>query len=189
MPIFLSNPSRQTVVFYYRDPRLAELRDSRTFRPDSRSIDLRHVIIRPGQQELLNPPPGAGDWTVQEIADLVEQLERFGGREATETHGQMTKFTGLIYSINRVVTENEIAYGHEAVLETAHDRSVATATRAALAVDRTLRHPTDRNQPPVRATQVVVEEDRRPWDRDRKNGVAMSLEVTPDGRADVVLPQ
>jgi hypothetical protein len=166
--IYLANPSFQNHHFHFREP----------------VNGLVNVIEieRGGQQG----PIGHG-WTTEQQRKVIEQLERYGARNASDVHGKLTRFSGLLYSDVRIISEDEILAGHEAELETRGERSAMAATKGALAFDRTARTRT-RERPSAMATKVEVRQDIMPGSRPTGNEVEFDIEVTPEGRSDVRLP-
>jgi len=164
MTLYVSNPSKQHVTFHYR---LA-------------SNLLASAEIPSGQQIALKISFADKD-------KVIEQLHRFGARDAAESHGNMGKFLGLLYRDEFVVDSDEIRMAHAAMVETQEKRSAAEATRGALAFDLNANRGT-RNKRLARVTQVEVEQQLEPHARPSGNEVAFSLSVDPDGRQDVKLP-
>lgn len=173
MTIFVSNPSRQAVVFYYR----------RTISRDTSgpaAID----IPSGGQVEL-----GHG-WSPEETAYVISQIIRAGGANAAEAHGKMGSFTGMLYRETNPVDVGEIVTAHESVMKHAEDRSVSNATRGALAFDRAAN--ANKGQKThgrlARVTEVEVIQELPPHQSRTGDEVAFKLSVDPEGRADVRLP-
>lgn len=168
MSLYISNPTKQNVVFFYREPRggLVAFLD----------------IASGGQAEI-----GHG-WTVEEKAKVIDQLHAIGSLEASESHGKLSKkFLGLLYRDNAVVTVSEIEAGHEAVVNTQEQRSVSEATKAVLGFDRAVNEGR-RGSRAARITAVEVEEQLAPRAKRTGNEVAMSIQIDPDGRVDAALP-
>lgn len=170
MSLFISNPSKQNVVFHFR-----------TSVPKDNSGPMAVEIPSGRQVEI-----GHG-WSPEEREYVIKQIEKRGGRDAAEVHATMGKFLGLLYRDNRPVTEGEIVMGHSAVLKTQEERSVAEATRAALAFDRNANQRV-RGKRLARVTQVEVEQEIDPHARRTGDEVTFSLSVDPEGRGDVSLP-
>ena len=167
MSIYLANPSYQNHHFHYREP----------------VNNLINVIEieRGGQVEI-----GHG-WDAEQRKKVIQQLERHGARHAVETHGNPRRFTGLLYNDVRIISEDEIEAAHEAELQTREDRSVAAATNGVRAFDKAARTRT-RERPSARETKVEVRQDIMPGVRPNGNEVQFDIEVSPEGRADVLLP-
>lgn len=78
--------------------------------------------------------------TTKEISDLNgEQLERlithlnfYGFRNRKDVHGKVDDYHGVLYSLDKPITDDEVLAGYEIVMDKAQDRSVKEATRAAL---------------------------------------------------------
>jgi len=167
MTIFISNPTTQNWHFHFRMP----------------TNNLLSMIEIPhGQQREI----GHG-WSPEQTEMLVKQLQKMGGREADDTYGHMGKFMGLLYRVDNQVEEDEIVTANVAVNDTAGERSVAQATKGALAFDRAANSRL-RGRRAARATEVQVEQLLAPGARPTGNEVNFGLGVDPDGRADANLP-
>lgn len=166
--LYLANPSYQKHHFHFREP----------------VNNLINVIeMEAGAQE---GPIGHG-WSAEQRAKVIEQLERYGARNASDAHGKMTKFAGLLYSDVRIISEDEILAGHDAEMQTREERSATAATKGALAFDRTARA-RNRERPSARETKVEVRQDIAPGSRLTGDEVQFDIEVSPEGRSDVRLP-
>lgn len=114
--MFIANASRQDFRFQFRVPEHPKI--------------MFEDIPSGGQIEL------GKDWGNEVIQSIVEQLQRFGAREAKDARGALRRFdSGLIYSVNKPVSQNEIFYAWEEKLDNAQDRSVYQASRASAAAD------------------------------------------------------
>lgn len=167
MTVYLANPSTQHVVFHYREPENGLLAS---------------VAISPGAQEAIGHA-----WDTAQAGQVIAQIERFGGRDAAESHGRMGRFTGLLYRLDAVVSESEIKSGHAAEVDTRQRRSAAEATKAALSFDRAM-NGGKRGRRPARITQVEVEQLRAPHERPAPDDVAFSVSVDPEGGGNIELP-
>lgn len=165
--LYLANPSKQTVVFNYREPR-ANL--------------LAAVEIASGRQVELGH-----DWNPQETVKVIEQIHRFGGRPSTEVMRNMGKFLGLLYREDKPVEAADIHAAHDRVVDTQERRSAAEATKAALGYDRNAQA-NGKGKRVAKTTGVEVEELVAPYDRPRAGAVHMNMEVDPEGRVDTNLP-
>jgi hypothetical protein len=122
--LFVSNPSKQNVRFPYR------MRRGTTAMPDHQPLKWLDIPSG-GQVEVVN----SDRWNPAERQFFVEQLEKHGGREASEAHGALRRFSGLLWRDANPVDEDEIHMGHDAVVEMQTDRSIAQVTNAAQAFD------------------------------------------------------
>jgi hypothetical protein len=167
MTLNLANPSFQNHHFHFREP----------------VNNLINVveIDRGCQQEI-----GHG-WSREQTRKVIEQLERYGARDAAEAHGAMGKFAGLLYRDIGQITSSEIEMAHEAEVQTREERSVKAATVSALAFDHSARKPS-RDRPAARVTETIVKQDTAPGVKKAANPVDFSLSVDPNGRSDVKLP-
>lgn len=172
----VSNTTKQTVRFHYRLEKVTggHAEPGQTFL----------LVIQSGQQVEIGR-----NWTPEQRAYVVRQLETFGARDAAESYAQMNGFLGLLYREAAPVSEDEIVLGHAAVVDTQEKRAVREAVRGALAFDRTSRkEAVKRHIRPARVTAVEVEQEIPPHQRPTGDEVSFSMTVDPDGRADVRLP-
>lgn len=166
MTLYISNPSRQETVFYYR----------RAVTNDTSGPATVHIPAG-GQVEI-----GHG-WAREETAYVVNQILRAGGADAAQAHGRMGKFTGLLYREGHPVDEDEIVTAHEGVLEHAEERSATQAVRGALAFDR-MANKGKRGNRLARITEVEVEQDPPPHSAPTGNEVHFKMTVDPEGSSD-----
>lgn len=165
--LYLANPSFQRHQFHFREP----------------VNNLVNIVeIESGSQTAIGQ-----HWTAAQQTKVVEQLERYGARDAAETHGRMGKFSGLIYRDMGQIEADEIEMAHEAEVQTREERSVSAATTSALAFDRNARKRA-RDRPSARVTETEVKQEMPPGTKQKAPGVDFGLAVTPEGRADVQLP-
>ena len=172
MALYISNNTRQHLVFNFREPVNGKT---------------RHVEIKSGTQVAL------GDrWSPEQRRAVIDQLVfQTGAVDAAELYGKLTGFEGFSYREDGVISEEEIRMGHEAEMQTREERAVAGATKAALGFDRAVRKreaPGARANPPATETNVEVVQERARGERPRKDDVRFGLSVTPEGRGDVKLP-
>jgi hypothetical protein len=172
MSLYVSNPSRQQVEFHYRT---AITKD--TSGPS--------VVVIPsgGQVEI-----GHG-WTREQMAYVIQQIELGGGGDAALAHGKMGKFTGLLYRVSNPVDEDEIVTANKSVEQDAMERSVAQATRSAVAFDRIANKNQGRQKGRLaKSTTVEIVQELEPHAHRTGDEVEFSLTVDPDGRSDVRMP-
>lgn len=165
--LYIANPSLQRHQFNYREP-------------VNNLINI--VEIEAGSQTAIGQ-----HWTSSQQVKVIEQLERFGARDAAEAHGKMGRFTGLIYRDMGQIEEAEIEMAHAAEMQTREERSVAAATTSALAFDRSARKQT-RERPGARVTETSVREEAPPGTKLKRAEVDFGLTVDPEGRSDIALP-
>lgn len=170
MALYISNSTRQHWVFNYQEP-VNRLRN--------------FVDIPSGGQNVIGH-----NWTAEQTARVIEQLEFYGAHNAAEAHGRgLDEFTGLLYRHAGVVSEDEIMTGHDAVNETLNNRSVEQAVNGALAFDRSINQGS-RGARRAQTTAVDVEQVPDPRLPKTGNEVRFSLEVDPvQGRSDMKLPK
>ncbi len=70
----------------------------------------------------------------QDVDDIIEQLERYGARTADEAAAKKD-FSGIIYSLDRAVSEESIRLGLKAVDDIAIERAQEHRTQNAIAAD------------------------------------------------------
>lgn len=170
MTLFIANPSKQHVLFNYRDPRTKLLAFEEI--GSGRQIEIGHA------------------WSQDETATVIDFIRKFGGRDAAESHGALgVRFLGLLYREDYAVSREEIELGHAAVVETQERRSVTEAVRAGLGFDRANRTEAKRRgRPPAKVTAVEVEEETERHVQPTGNEVRFSMSVDPEGSDDVSLP-
>ena len=171
MTLYLSNPTKQTVVFYFRTDFTHEKGGAPQF-----------VEIASGKQQELGQ-----SWSREQMGRVMEQLHRFGARDAAESHGELEKFNGLLYRHDFPVDGNEIQMAHDKVVDMQQARSATEATRAALGFDRAANEK-GRGARLARTTTVEVEQLINPRDRPTGDEVKFSLTVDPEGHSDIKLP-
>ena len=170
MTLYVSNPSKQDVVFHYRTNITKD-----TSGPFA-------IPIASGTQVLLGI-----DWTREQKNYVIKQILSQGGADAAEAHGRMGKFTGLLYRDNAPVSVEEIHTAHDEVVKDAEDRSVKAATRSALAFDRKANE-RGKGQRLARVTEVEVIEENAPHIRKTGDEVSFKMTIDPEGRTDIKLP-
>lgn len=166
MTLFISNPSRQQAVFFYR----------RAVTKDT-SGPAQVIIPAGGQVEI-----GHG-WAHEETAYVIQQVLRAGGANAAEAHGRMGTFTGLLYRESHPVDVDEILTAHEGVKTAAEERSAANATRGALAFDRTANR--GQRERLAKVTEVEVRQELAPHQRATGEEIHFKMAIDPDGSSDV----
>lgn len=167
--IYVSNPSTQEVVFYYR----------RAITKDASGPSAVN-IPRGGQVELTR----GMRWTSEERSYVIGQIVRNGGANAAEAHGRMgSRFTGLLYREEHPVDEDEIVTAYESVKAAAEERSVERATRGALAFDRTANRGQKRDRL-AKVTSVEVRQELAPHQKPTGDEVHFEMSVDPEGSSD-----
>ena len=168
MSLNISNPTHQRHIFLYREP--------------VNNLEL-HAFIQPGAQIEIGQ-----HWTAEQQAKVIRQLETHGARDAAEVHGDLGRFSGLLYRDRGVISVEEIHAAHESDITTREERSVSEATLGALAFDRAARTGTS-ERPPATLTESIVQQDvQRGQKRKKGDTVDFSMTVSPDGAKDARLP-
>lgn len=140
----------------------------------------RRLDIASGHQEIF-----PGDLNQEQLAYVVTQLERYGGRKRADIRGKLEKFTGIAYSLDKPLSEDEIIAGNEAQLDAAQNRSVAQATNSALAAERAFRDP---KTPKKRSVKTVGVEVLKKTDARGDEVPMMNIEITENGSTSAKLP-
>ncbi len=85
---------------------------------------------------------------------VLHQLHRIGAVPRSEVHGKLSNFTsGIVYSLDKPLNEEEIHHANEDNLDAAQDRSVIQAVRTAKSVDLGVR---ENNSPRGKRTAKSV---------------------------------
>ncbi len=166
--LYIANPSTQKVRFPFREP-------------VNNTVDNR-IELESGTQTII----GHG-WTTEQTAKVIAQLERYGARNAAESHGRLGRFNGLLWRDMGEIATDEIEMANAADIQTREERSVSAATKSALGFDRAVRA-SRRDRPPAKITETAVRQDVIPGQKPRGNEVDFSLAVDPEGRSDIKLP-
>ena len=161
MKLFVANSTRSTFIFNVRVPEIQKV---------------IRLEIPSGQQRSFPL-----DMTDSQRDGVLSQLLRYGARERKDVHGKLVDFTGLVYSLDKPISENEIRGAHEDQLDAAQERSVEQATRSALASDishRDKSNPKGKRRP--KSTSVEILKKDRDGGREEP---MMNLEITEKGAA------
>lgn len=178
MTICISNTTKQHFRFHYR------------LGAASRSAGYAGV----GGAQLLLIPSGkqieiGNDWSEDERAYFIRQLERAGGRDAAEVHGPVDTFHGLLFRDDHPISEDEIRLGHDAVVKTQEKVSVSEALRAAVGHAGNMDHGSKRRkQAPARRSSVSMTEEVSGQNAPTGDEVSFDIEVGPDGDPKANLP-
>ncbi len=165
--LFISNPSKQDVIFPYR------LSDNE---PLTKSPNA--VPIPSGQQVELGHR-----WTEEQKAYVIKQLELHGGRDAAEAHAPLGKFTGLLFRDGFEISENEIHYAHEETVKTLTLRSKEQFTNTAAAIDASI-NPGRGGKRRAQLTELSLRQELPPGERPKGDEVDFSMKIAPDGYVD-----
>jgi hypothetical protein len=118
---------------------------------------------------------------------IIEQLQKYGGRNANEVSGKLEAFPGIFYRQAKPIGEDEIVAGHDKVVENQEKRSAAEATRAALGFDASKRDRKNKKRL-VQTTEVEVIQDVPRNEKPTGDEVHLHLTVAHDGASNVKLP-
>ena len=160
--LYLSNPCRQEVQFFYRTEKTA-------IPSGPKSI----MIPSGGQVEL------GHQWSDDEFDYVLVQIEALGGRDASEAHGHLKKFTGLLFRVGLPVDEDEILMAHASVTRATEDRSVAQATNSVAAFDKRA-NMKGKGRRLARVTGIEVEELKEQGARVTGDEMHLNMEINPD---------
>jgi len=136
MKLFIANCTRSNFIFNGRVPE-----SNKTIRLDLPSGTQRSFPI---------------DLNQGQMDGIVEQLRRYGARKRSDVHGKLENFTGLVYSLDKPLTKDEIVSAHEDQLDDAQNRSVSQATRSALASDLNFRDKGYKGKRTAKAVTMAV---------------------------------
>lgn len=117
---------------------------------------------------------------------IIQQLEKYGGRKASDVSGKLEQFPGIFYRQTKPISEDEIVAGHEAVVDGQEKRAAAEATRAALGFDASKRDKKRRRN--VQVTEVEVIQEVPPNEKPTGDEVHLHVTVAADGATNVKLP-
>ena len=169
MSLKLSNPTKQTLVFFYR---------VWADRPEDRL--LRSVTIPSGQQVEIGQ-----QWTRDQQDRIIAQLERHGARDAAEAHhGALGNFIGLLYRVHGEISSEEIYNAHDAVVNTQKRRSVDQAVKSAKGFDYAAR---SLGKTKALVTGVKVQQIKSPFEPETPDDVSFDMTIDPDVRESAVL--
>ena len=117
---------------------------------------------------------------------LIEQLHRYGARPVREISDRIAGYSGITYSIDRVISRDKFDQGYEAVKTEAAERSVRevenAVKRADLAENRRKdgANPNDSSRV---ASEIVVEiEEKGDPGKPSSDPIKTSITVTPKAR-------
>lgn len=165
--MYIANTTKQNFIHQFR-------------LPEENAAQYLHLTS--GQQREI----GAG-WTEGQRAAVVQQLERYGARDAKTVRGKLANFSGTLYSFDKPINLDAIHEGHDKVVEDQSKRSASELTKAALGLDRSMRDKRTGKRS-ARATTLEVTQDDPVTGRRPDDAVDFSVTVSPDGSDNVKLP-
>jgi hypothetical protein len=168
MTLHIVNPSRQNHIFLYREP------------------------VNNLQQQLMLHPGGdaviGANWTPEQQAKVIVQLQRFGARPSADTNQTMRRFNGLLYNDVRQVMQDEAVAAFDGQMQAREDRTAAETTKAALGYDRAARQSTP-GRARAKVTETTIDQAVLRGRHPKGDEVHFNLSVDPEsGRSDVRLP-
>lgn len=107
-----------------------------------------------------------------QLEALIDHLSRFGGVDRKTLHGRIDDFQGLVYSLDKPISEEEVLAGYEAVADHQQDRAVRQATRAAVAAGT--RQTTEHR---AKSSEVELEQENGPVKKRARMKVAVDTSV------------
>lgn len=108
---------------------------------------------------------------------VIKQLERFGAVPAPDINSTVKRFGGVIYSLTKPISEQQILYANENQLDSAQTRSVEQATRSALAAELANRDNVKGKQQKRIAKSIGIEVLKKEAERGKEERM-MDLEIT-----------
>ena len=140
------------------------------------------VNIPSGGQEIIPHR----DLSADQVDYLIEQLHRYGARPVKEISDRIPGFSGITYSVDRVISVDKIDQGHEAVKTEAAERSMREVENAVRRADLTENRRNDGRNPSsssriARDVEVEIEEKGDPM-KPSKDPIKTRITVTPTAR-------
>lgn len=120
-------------------------------------------------------------------AIIIEQMQKYGARNAKEVSGRLEDFPGIFWRQDRPINEGEIVAGHDAVVDAQERRSAAESAKSALGFDAAHRDRKTRRRG-VQVTEVEVVQEVPKGEKPKGNEVALHVTVANDGSDNVKLP-
>lgn len=167
MALFIANTTKQNFHHHFRVPEM-----NRPY----------FVRIPSGSQVQIERKFGPSTEAI-----LIEQLEKYGARNAREVHGRLEDFPGIFWRQDRPINEGEIIAGHDAVVDAQERRSAAESSKSALGFDAAHRDKKTRRRG-VQVTEVEVVQEVPRGEKPKGNEVALHITVSNDGNDSVKLP-
>lgn len=128
-------------------------------------------------------------WNQQQTDHFIQQLEKYGARDAREVSGKLENFPGLFYSTSKPISEDQILAGHDAVVDAQERRSATEASRSALAFDVANREGRKgRGKRLAKVSEVTVTQDVPRNEKPSGKEVNLSITVSEDGTSNAKLP-
>ena len=137
MKIYIANTTRQHVALMVRIPEINQ--------------PVRFEI--PSGQQI---PLGDGFSELQTAA-VISHVERFGAKPASNLSGKMDDFSGLLYRVERPVTEAQIISANEVVTNSQQKRSVNEAIKAVESFDVLTREKGGKGKRNAKETSIEIE--------------------------------
>jgi hypothetical protein len=157
--LYVSNPSRQHVMFYYRTTQ------------HKRSPDVLQIASG-GQIEV------GQKWSDGDRVTFIEQIRRHGGRSAGEVHGSLARFNGLVYRENVPVGVDEIEIAAEAMIATKNTLTAEAITNTAAGFDRSA-NGGGRGKRKAVVTETMITQVVPPGERPKGNELDFKLTIDP----------
>lgn len=159
--LYIANATKQHRVFFFRSPEVR--RPQRLDIPSGRQVAL------------------GSRWTASEVEHVVRQLDGLGAKRVQDVRNtHLDHFHGLIYSFDKVVKEDDIQAGHEAVVDHQHRRAAAEVAKGAAAVDLKLRDGRTGKRR-AKATGVSIKQDLPNGVKPSPDDINTDISIEEDG--------
>jgi hypothetical protein len=166
--LYIANATRQHRVFLFRSPEVK--RPQRLDIPSGRQVAI------------------GSSWASDAMQCVIEQLETYGAKRVADVRGShLSKFHGLIYSLDKPVDSETIKEGNAAVIDHQERRAAAEAAKGAAAVDLAMRDP-GTGKRIAKSTSVSIKQDLPKGEKPSKDNIAMDVTVDETGGS-LLLPE
>lgn len=110
------------------------------------------------------------DLNKEQTEYVVRQLERYGAKPRAEVHGKLNDFiSGVVYSLDRPLNEDEIVAANEDQIDAAQNRSVRQAVRLAQVAELAV-HEGEDGKSKARGKRLAKSVEVEVLRKDSKNG-------------------
>ena len=144
------------------------------------------IEVHSGKQIRADKHPSeseASAWAADQVRHVIEQMERYGFKDAAEVGRLGKEFIGIMYS-NRPVGEDEILIGHDALVEMQEHRAAKEATNSALSFDAISRDGKGNNARRAKKSEVSVEQLVPKNEKPTGKELSFSVSVEDGGSTD-----
>ncbi|MGC9271247.1 hypothetical protein [Acidiphilium sp.] len=116
MTLYVRNTTRQAFEFNVRLPEMKRVFTLKLHPKKTREID---------------------NFSPEQTAAMIEHMVAHGAVDRKKISVSLADYSGVIYSTDRGIKDDDVLAGYEATLDNAQDRSVKEATRAAISAGAT----------------------------------------------------